>query len=134
MNSLLRQLTNQFKLELTNRGQTMVDRVFRGDRLKIMRESRGLSQNDLERAVGVSNVQISRYESGKSEPSLDIVAKFAKSLDVTADYLLGMVDIPEEHLKPQDLSPTELRLLDAFRRGDLRDAMSLLALARDSSS
>ena len=112
----------------------MVDRVFRGDRLKMLRESRGQSQNDLERAVGVSHVQISRYESGKSEPSLDIVAKFARSLDVTADYLLGMVDIPDEYLKPQDLSPTELRLLDAFRRGDLRDAMSLLALARDSSS
>lgn len=109
-----------------------MDKVFRGDRLKAVRDLRGMSQNDLERVVGVSNVQISRYESGRTDPSLDIVIKFAKALDVTADYLLGMVDVPDEYLKPQDLSPTEARLLDAFRRGDLRDAMSLLA--RDSSS
>jgi transcriptional regulator with XRE-family HTH domain len=127
----LRQLSNKFKLSMTMGGD-MVDKVFRGERLRAVRELRGMSQNDLERVIGVSNVQISSYESGRAEPSLDIVAKFARTLDVTADYLLGMVDVPNEYLKPQDLSPTEARLLDAFRRGDLRDAMSVLA--RDSSS
>jgi transcriptional regulator with XRE-family HTH domain len=109
-----------------------MDKVFRGERLKAVRETRGLSQNDLERVTGVSNVQISRYEQGKSEPSLEIVAKFAKTLDVTVDYLVGAVDMPDEYFNPQDLSPTELRLLDAFRRGDLKDAMNLLS--RNASS
>ena len=102
-------------------------KVFRGDRLKEIRELRGLSQTDLEQLTEVSNVQIYRYETGKNEPSPDIIARFSRSLNISADYLLGLVDRPQDSLTPQDLSPTEARLLDAFRRGDLRDAMSVLA-------
>lgn len=110
----------------------MANKVFRGDRLKVVRESRGLSQEDLGQLTDMSNMQIYRYENGKNEPSPDAVVRIAKTLNVTSDYLLGMVDKPEEYLNPQDLSPTEARLLDAFRRGDLRDAMDVLA--RDTSS
>lgn len=110
----------------------MVNKVFRGERLREVRESRGMSQADFEQLVGVSHVQISRYEAGKTEPSLDIITRFAKALNITVDYLVGMVDKDNEYLNPQDLSPTEARLLDAFRRGDLRDAMDVLA--RDNSA
>lgn len=110
----------------------MANKVFRGERLKEMRERRGLSQTDLEQIAGISNMQISRYESGKSEPTPEVIVKLANGLNVTTDYLLGLVSKPEEHIEIQDLSPIEARLLDAFRRGDLRDAMSVFA--RDSSS
>lgn len=106
-------------------------KIFRGDRLKEIRELRGLSQVDLGERAGMSHIQVYRYETGRNEPSPDMIARFAKALDITADYLLGLVDLPAEHLTPQDLSPTEARLLDAFRRGDLRDAMSVLS--RNSS-
>jgi transcriptional regulator with XRE-family HTH domain len=110
----------------------MANKVFRGERLKEVRESRGLSQTDLEQLTGISNMQISRYESGKSEPTPEVIVKLANNLSITTDYLLGLVANPEDHLELQDLSPTEARLLAAFRRGDLRDAMSVFA--RDSSS
>lgn len=106
-------------------GFPQVTKIFRGDRLKEVRELRGLTQVDLGERAGMSHIQVYRYETGRNEPSPDMIARFAKALDVTADYLLGLVDLPTDHLKPQDLSPTEARLLDAFRRGDLRDAMDV---------
>jgi len=110
----------------------MVKKVFRGDRLKDVRERRGLSQADLGQIADMSNMQVYRYENRKSEPSPDIVVRLSRALDITSDYLLGMVDKPEGYLNPQDLSPTEARLLAAYRRGDLRDAMDVLA--RNTSS
>jgi len=107
------------------------NRVFRGDRLKEVRDSRQMSQEDLGRASDVASMQIYRYENGKVEPTPDIVVKLASALEVTTDYLLGLVDTPHEYLTVQELSPDERRLLSAYRRGDLRDAM--MVLARESS-
>lgn len=107
------------------------NRVFRGERLKHVRESRGMSQEDLGRASDIASVQVYRYENGKAEPTPDLVVKMASALEITTDYLLGLVDKPDGYLVPQELSPDERRLLSAYRRGDLRDAM--LVLAHESS-
>ncbi len=39
-----------------------------GQKLKILREERGLTQEDLSKMIGVSSKTISRYESGESKP------------------------------------------------------------------
>lgn len=101
-------------------------RIFRGDRLREVREAQNLSQDDLSIRLGLGGAQMHRYETGKSDPSPEVMVRLAKELDVTTDYLLGLVDDPNTNLHEEDLSPDERRLLAAYRRGDLRSAMQVL--------
>ena len=52
----------------------------------------GAKQVDLARAANVSKQCISDYKKGKSVPSIDTLYLICKYLDVSADYLLGLVD------------------------------------------
>ena len=57
--------------------------------LKALREDRGLSQVDLAKKASVGRTYIVKLESGdKKNPSLDILKKLAKALDVPVTELL----------------------------------------------
>ena len=105
----------------------MRKQVFRGDRLKVIRETRNLTQDDVAQRTEMTNVQVYRYETGKAEPSPEVMVRLALALEVTTDYLLGLVDRPNDYLTPKDLTPDELRLLSAFRRKDAVDGMRVFA-------
>lgn len=91
----------------------------RVDRLKDRRQELGLSQQDLADRTYTSLRMIQRYEMGDANPSADILARIAKELGVSADWLLGLVNAPNSHNSMMELSPTELRLLAAYDRDDL---------------
>jgi len=57
---------------------------------------RGLSQGDLASKAGLPSTSISHFESGTRKPSFDNLRRLASALDVTADYLMGRVDEPEQ--------------------------------------
>ena len=63
--------------------------MFKGDRLKLLRREKGLSQQTLANMVGASKSLICCYESGKRTPSLENVIAFIQIFGVNADYLLG---------------------------------------------
>jgi transcriptional regulator with XRE-family HTH domain len=63
-------------------------------RLKKLREKSGLTQKKVAATFGLTNFQLSRYESGQSNPDPDLIAKFADFYEVSADYLLGLTDDP----------------------------------------
>lgn len=102
-------------------------RIFRGDRLREIRERRNLTQDDLNTRLGFGSTQVYRYETGKADPSPEVLVRLAQELEITVDYLLGLVNSPSAHLEESDLSPTERKLLSAFRRGDMRDLMKIAA-------
>ena len=87
----------------------------RGDRLRQLRISRGFTQEALAERLALGIRQIHRYERGLSDPSGSIVAKIAKELEVSTDYLLGLSDQPYRQLREQDLTAQEQVLLTAFR-------------------
>lgn len=60
-----------------------------GKRVRELRIKRGLSQQDLGMAVGVTKVSICGYENGSRVPNLDKLVKLAEILETTTDYLLG---------------------------------------------
>lgn len=62
-----------------------------GETLKKLRESRGISQDELAKAIGVSKSSIGMYEQGKRTPqgTSDTLKKLADYFYVTIDYLLG---------------------------------------------
>jgi len=99
----------------------------RGDRLKEERELRGLSQEQLAERVNTSQTQISRYENGQSDPTGDVLTRLVLELECSADYLLGHVDAKQGNLELGELTPEERELLSAFRRGDFRGIMRVVA-------
>jgi len=53
-----------------------------GERLRTLRQQKGFSQGDLERASGLLRCYISRVELGYTAPSLETLERFAAALDV----------------------------------------------------
>ena len=72
-------------------------------RLSKLRKDKGLTQKALADSVEVHITQIQRYESGSTQPTLDIIRKLATTLAVSADDLIfGEGERgPDESLKLQ---------------------------------
>ena len=61
-------------------------------RLKELRVSKELSQDDLAKALGLAKSSISMYEKGKRKPSFEVLESLADFFNVDMDYLLGKTD------------------------------------------
>lgn len=59
-----------------------------GDRLKELREDRGLRQTELADKLNLSRNTISSYETNTNEPSLDVLVSISDVFNVSLDYLL----------------------------------------------
>jgi len=57
--------------------------------LKMIRISRGMSQEALAKAIGVTQQAIWNYENGIREPDLDTLRKLTEALDCTLEDLIG---------------------------------------------
>lgn len=100
-------------------------KVFRGDRLRSIREQRELSQDELAARLGFGASQMNRYENGKQDPSMDVLKRMAAELQVTTDWLLGLADEPAEFFQMEGLSPEEFDLIASFRKADLETLMRI---------
>lgn len=81
------------------------DRTFEmafGERLASIRKQRSLTQQALADLAEIHMMQVHRYESGASLPSLEVLKKLAVALRVTSDQLL----FEDEERRPDE----ELRL------------------------
>jgi transcriptional regulator with XRE-family HTH domain len=64
-------------------------------RLKVALNSRHMMQKELAEKVGVNEMAISRYIHGGRIVSVSILIDICKTLDVSADYLLGLKEEKE---------------------------------------
>lgn len=53
-------------------------------------KSSGKTQTQIAKEINVTKQSVNDYVKGKSVPSLETLCLLCKSLDVTADYLLGL--------------------------------------------
>lgn len=60
-----------------------------GEKIKLTRSQKKLSQADLTTAAGVHQKNISKYENDGVVPSATTLKAIADALSVTTDYLLG---------------------------------------------
>lgn len=66
-----------------------------GERLRILREEAGFSQNKLAKLIGIQQSSLNRYESGFSNPTPETLLWFADYFDVSMDYIYGRTDKPQ---------------------------------------
>lgn len=75
----------------------------------------GFTQQFLANKASVAQSQVAEWEKGKRIPEIDNAAKLAKALEVTIDYLYGLVDKPQDTLKEQGLSEREYKVVHRYR-------------------
>jgi transcriptional regulator with XRE-family HTH domain len=81
------------------------------DRLKNLRIEKELSQEDLSRILNITRAAVSGYETGRNEPSYEVLSKLSNIFDCSIDYLLGKVDNKKLSIIGGELLPQELREL-----------------------
>ena len=60
------------------------------DRIKLLREKRGLTQAELAKQLGITRSGVNAWEMGISVPSTQYIVELAQFFAVSADYLLGL--------------------------------------------
>lgn len=62
------------------------------ERLKELREEKGLSQMKLSKETGLSQSAIARWELSQSEPTASAIIVLCEYFNESADYILGIKD------------------------------------------
>lgn len=61
-----------------------------GDKLKALRTSQKMTQQQLADRIGVAKSVVSYYESGDRYPSYDVLVKISRVFHASTDYLLDV--------------------------------------------
>ena len=114
-----------------------------GEKLQVLRKSRGLTQEELAQALYVSRTAVSKWESGRGYPSIDSLRELSVFFSVTIDELLSgeealSLAVEESRQKEQSFCDLVWGLLDCcfalyfflplFAGSGSAHAVSLLAL------
>lgn len=108
------------------REPTVEDIAF-GKRLKQLREERGLTYEEFAAMTGVNYSQVWRWETGKNEVKRETIKAIAAALQISTDYLLGIVNEPRGLFAEESLTPQERRLIHMLRSGDIKKALNAIS-------
>lgn len=64
--------------------------------IRIARKAKGLTQKELAAMVGVTQGNLSSWETDRWKPDIDTLKKLCEILECSADYLLGQVQPKQE--------------------------------------
>jgi transcriptional regulator with XRE-family HTH domain len=85
------------------------------DNIKAIRETRGLSQQQIAKSAGIPRATWTNLESGAANPTLAVLVKVANALEVRLDELLAPPRQPARFLRADEL-PTRQRGQVAIRK------------------
>ena len=104
-----------------------------GERLAKLRKEKGLTQENLAKKFHIDSSLIGHYERGRKIP-LDMLYQIAKYFGTSADYLLGLTDIPytvDDYIAKQkkagkqpvdnQYSADERKIIDMYRQLSEKD-------------
>jgi len=98
------------------------------DRLKLARIEAGHTQESLAELLNIDTRQIWRYENSESEPKGDMVARLARALNVSTDYLLDLTGDPTPHdMESEQLTSIERAVISAWRQGQPLEAIRIIS-------
>ena len=109
-----------------------------GQRVRELRQAKGMTLRDLAPKVGVGFTYISKIENGKLDfgdyPSEALIRKLAKALDADLDELLLLARIVPDRIKRRVLErPDVFRRLAELKDRELDAVMKSVSLARRKS-
>ena len=86
-------------------------------KLKLLRREKGISQQALAEAMGVSQQSINNYENKTIEPDFDLLKRLADYFGTTTDYILDYADTryPIEDTTAYHLNADESDLISRYR-------------------
>lgn len=110
------------------------------ERMKQIRLSKGMSQEEFADFLGTSKQNISRYESGEVSPKISTASQIARKLGVSLSYLSGESDeilagydnawtLREEEREDPDRKAL-FRLLKNGSARDIKQAVAILGVLR----
>ena len=76
-----------------------------GEKIKLYRESKDMTQVEIAEALGVKPATISKYESGTLEPNIESLKRLAKIFNVSVDELI----------KEDDFDISKINILEVLR-------------------
>lgn len=95
-----------------------------GLRLKDLRESRGLSQQQLADKLNVSRATISSWETSRTEPNLGQIEQLAKIFNCTKTRIIDGADQVDYALTLED---DEILIIEAYRKLSAADKLLVYA-------
>ena len=81
-----------------------------GERLRTIRESKNLSQGDIEKRTGLIRCYTSRVENGHTVPSIETLAKYAQALEIALYQIFYDGEAEPKKIKGVDLDGEKLTL------------------------
>lgn len=100
-------------------------------RIRERRKQLHMSQEDLAALVGTNQKQISLYETGKNDPTGDVLIALADALDTTVDYLLGRTNTPDRPLRGAfDLDDIEREAIQVLRSKPREERKRIVEIMR----
>lgn len=97
-----------------------------GERLKSLRQEKGLSQRDLAKKLNISASAIAMYETSKREPDSELLKRISEFFGVSIDYLLGTTDIPSPTVQIKDAVSDDPELKEFYEEMKERESLKLL--------
>ena len=112
----------------------MVIHLF-GNRLKELRISKNLSQEELSNILNVRKSSISNWETGKATPTFDMLTKIAQYFGVTIDYLLNFTQEDMDNMEKLKQALKQAGMWDYsmndMSREDFEKAMKIVAMLKE---
>lgn len=96
-------------------------------KLKELRHIKGVSQQIVAEAVGVSQQSVNKYENHAVEPDIRTMIALANYFNTSVDYLIGHTEVRNriEVTSPYDLNQEEEEFLTKWRQLDREEKESI---------
>ncbi len=91
-----------------------------GNKVKLLRKERKITQQKLAEAIGVSQSTIGMIEGNRQGASNDTLIKLANTLNTTVDYLLSdnieELDFPDTRISESEFRDDDIRRIERARK------------------
>ena len=106
------------------------------DRLKQIRKTENVTQEDLGKYLDVGATTISNWENNVSQPSIEQIVKIAKYFNVSTDYLMGIIedDVPKIEKLRQTLREAGIMVGTDLSYDELNRALRIVEMMKEDNN
>jgi transcriptional regulator with XRE-family HTH domain len=106
------------------------NKVLLGERIRELRKSKGLTQEDFAELIGVEQKHVSRLELGKSFPPLERLEKMAQVLDVPLKDIFDFIHLADQRTRSEGVEALLEQLDDKHQKIAVKIFISVVEALR----